>query len=151
MKPILIMLAYIRYHSSPIPFPLKERMNRQILQLQYTTPLIRNHSYGYGCCCPILHYEHFAPFQVFVNHGFLFISKEQKRQITFLIVYNRQNLNLIHFPFLLCHPHKMLCSNITQRRSLAFFRMMETETTFLHHPARLRISVIVSAPDGGHA
>ena len=68
----------------------------------------------------------------------------------FLIAYNRQNPNLICFPFLLCHPHEMFRTDIAKRRCLAFFRMMKTETALLHHSARLRIAVIIPAPDGGH-
>ena len=75
MKLLFIVFAYIRNHSSPIPFPLKERMNCQVFQFQYAVPLISNHSYGYGCCCLILHDEHFASLQISVNHGFLFIPK----------------------------------------------------------------------------
>ena len=54
---------------------LPARMNCQVFQFQYAVPLISNHSYGYGCCCLILHDEHFAPLQISVNHGFLFIPK----------------------------------------------------------------------------
>ena len=43
MKLIFIVFAYIRNHSSPIPFPLKERMNCQVFQFQYAVPLISNH------------------------------------------------------------------------------------------------------------
>ena len=49
MKLVFIVFAYVRNHSSPIPFPLKERMNCQVFQFQYAVPLISNHSYGYGC------------------------------------------------------------------------------------------------------
>lgn len=30
MKLVFIVFAYVRNHSSPIPFPLKERMNCQV-------------------------------------------------------------------------------------------------------------------------
>lgn len=45
----------------------------------------------------------------------------------------------------------MLRADIAKRGGLAFFRMMETETAFLHHPAGFRIAVIIPAPDGGHS
>ena len=81
VKTVLIVPAYIRYHFPAIPFSLKEGMNRQVLQFQYAVSLISNHSYCNGCCRPVLHYKHFAPLQISVNHGFLFIPKEQKRQV----------------------------------------------------------------------
>ena len=45
----------------------------------------------------------------------------------------------------------MLRADITKRRSLAFFRMMETEAAFVHDTSGFRVAVIVSAPDGGHS
>lgn len=54
------------------------------------------------------------------------------------------------FPLFLCHPHEMFGADIAKWRCLAFFRMMETEPTLLHHPARLCVTVIIPAPDGGH-
>ena len=68
----------------------------------------------------------------------------------FLITYNRQNPDLICFPFLLRHPHEMLRADIAKRRHLAFFRMMKTETAFLHHAPGFHVAVIIPAPDGGH-
>lgn len=44
----------------------------------------------------------------------------------------------------------MLRADIAKRRSLAFFRMMKTETAFLHHTPGFHVAVIIPAPDGGH-
>ena len=57
---------------------------------------------------------------------------------------------LSRFPFLLRHPHEMFRANIAKRRRLAFFRMMKTETAFLHHTPGFLVAVIIPAPDGGH-
>ena len=45
----------------------------------------------------------------------------------------------------------MFRADITKRRSLAFFRMMETEAAFVHDTSGFRVAVIVAAPDGGHS
>ncbi len=58
---------------------------------------------------------------------------------------------LSRFPFLLRHPHEMLRADIAKRRCLAFFRMMKTETAFLHHTPGFHVTVIVAAPDGDHS
>ena len=84
VKPVLVMFAQMRYHSSAIPFPLKVGVDCQVLQLQCAVPLVRHHGYGYGRCGLVLHDEHFASIQVSVNHGFLFVPDEQEGQIKFL-------------------------------------------------------------------
>ena len=54
-------------------------------------------------------------------------------------------------PFCFCQPHEMFCADIAQGRGFAFFRMMETETAFLHHASGFRVAVIIPAPDSCHS